>query len=84
LALTLVAEANLAGTKSVAAGLLPSALAKMMIMAAPFTVSADRGCLSMIAASLFLMVGSHFFSLSCRPGGRQMPVPLFANATLTE
>jgi hypothetical protein len=39
---------------------------------AAFTFVANRSCVSMIGPSLSPMVGSHFVSICCRRGGRQM------------
>jgi hypothetical protein len=39
---------------------------------AAFTLLANRSCVSMIAPSLSPVVGLHFVSICCRPGGRQM------------
>jgi hypothetical protein len=39
---------------------------------AAFTFVANRSCVSMIAPSLSPAVGSHFVSICCRGGGRQM------------
>jgi hypothetical protein len=51
----------------------------------PFTLSANFGCVLMIAASLLTpTVGLHSVLPRCRPGGRQMLHLFFANPSLPE